>query len=194
MRARPFGLRVSRSALLAVLALVVLVVPAANAVGGDEPSKTELEHVSEAVALHEYLAHPELAPSQFDAISQIQKKADRGRRVSSCTANSNKDAFNCDIFGLPQNEESISSCPTNDNFVLEGTNDYRGLIDPEGNFTGWDWSIDGGHSVQNEGLLPPVALTKIASPHTVPSLRGPPALSANQTNTNYSERPPRSRP
>jgi hypothetical protein len=32
----------------------------------------------------------------------------------------------------------------------------RGLIDPEGNFTGWHFSTNGGRSVTNEGLLPPV--------------------------------------
>src|SRR3954454_11945359 len=141
---------------LAVLAVVVAVgVPAATAGGDEQPTKAELEQISEAVVLRHYLAHPEDAPSRFDWVSQVQKKSARGRRVNSCTSNANDDVFNCDVFGLPQNEESVGSCPTNDNFVLEGTNDYRGLIDPEGNFTGWHWSIDGGHSIQNEGLLPP---------------------------------------
>jgi len=142
--------------MLALLAFVAVMVPAASAVGDEGPSKAELEQISEAVALRYYLAHPEAAPSRFDGLADV-KKASRGRNVQSCAANANKDVFNCDIFGLPQNEESVGSCPTNDNLVLMGTNDYRGLIDPEGNFTGWHWSIDGGHSVQNEGLLPPVA-------------------------------------
>jgi hypothetical protein len=158
MRPPKRRLNLSRVGMLAVLAVVTLVVPAANAVGGDAPSKVELEHISESVAMREYLAHPGSAPSRFDPISQIQNKAQRGRRVNSCTSNANKDVFNCDIFGLPQNEESVGSCPTNDNYVLEGTNDYRGILDPEGNFTGWHWSVDGAHSIQNEGLLPPVTL------------------------------------
>jgi hypothetical protein len=162
MSARPWRVRASRTVMLALLAVVALVVPAANAVGDEQPTKAELSQISESVVLRQYLAHPETAPSQFDAASQIEKKAQRGRRVNSCTSNANKDVFNCDIFGLPQNEESIGSCPTNDNYVLEGTNDYRGLIDPEGNFTGWHWSIDGGHSIQNEGLLPPVTLRHTA--------------------------------
>src|SRR5215203_7530022 len=37
-----------------------------------------------------------------------------------------------------------------------GTNDYRGLLDPQGNFTGWHFSTNGGRSVAKEGLLPPV--------------------------------------
>jgi hypothetical protein len=127
-----------------------------------------LDRVSQSVTLRYWMAHPEQAPRRV-ALALKAVKTPPGRHVSSCTSNANKDVFNCDIFGLPQNEESISACPTNDNFVLGGTNDYRGLIDPEGNFTGWHWSIDGGHSVQNEGLLPPVTLTKIASPHQVPS-------------------------
>src|SRR3954467_9622130 len=144
---------------LAVLAVVVAVgVPAATAVGDEQPTKAELEQISEAVVLRHYLAHPEDASSRFDWASQVQKKSARGRRVNSCTSNANKDVFNCDIFGLPQNEESMGACPTNDNLVLQGTNDYRGLIDPEGNFTGWHWSVDGGHSIANEGLLPPVTL------------------------------------
>jgi hypothetical protein len=159
----PFG----RVAGLLLLAVVALAVPAANAVGGEQRSKAELEQVSQAVALRYYLAHPEQAPSRLDALADI-KKASRGRRVNSCASNANKDVFNCDIFGLPQDEESVGACPTNDNFVLQGTNDYRGLIDPEGNFTGWHWSIDGGHSVQNEGLLPPVAFRTIPN-KTVPS-------------------------
>lgn len=142
-------------AALVLVAAMTLIVPAANAVGGDQPSKAELDQVSQVVAARYWLAHPDQAPDRMTFAGQNMPQ---GKRTNSCTASSNKDAFNCDIFGLPQNEESMTACPTNDNFVLQGTNDYRGLIDPEGNFTGWHWSIDGGHSIQNEGLLPPVNL------------------------------------
>jgi hypothetical protein len=152
---------------LVLVGAVALIVPAASAVGGDTPSKTLLDQISQVVAARYYLAHPDQAPDGMTLTGA--DKMPQGKRTNSCTSNSNKDAFNCDIFGLPQNEESMAACPTNDNFVLQGTNDYRGLLDPEGNFTGWHWSIDGGHSIQNEGLLPPVTLTKIASPHQVPS-------------------------
>jgi hypothetical protein len=155
--------------MLVLLAAVALVVPAANAVGSEQVSKAELEQISEAPVLRYYLAHPDAAPSRFDWTSQVQQKSARGRRVNSCTSNANKDVFNCDVFGLPQNEESVGSCATNDNLVLEGTNDYRGLIDPEGNFTGWHWSTDGGHSIRNEGLLPPVGFRTIPGAHEVPS-------------------------
>jgi hypothetical protein len=158
--------------LLAALALLGLIVVPGSARTPTRVSPQYLEHVSQSVALRYWLAHPDQAPDRIrktlSAIEQTQKSP-AARHVNSCTNSANKDVYNCDIFGLPQNEESITSCPTNTNFVLGGTNDYRGLIDPEGNFTGWHWSIDGGHSIQNEGLLPPVALTKIASPHAVPS-------------------------
>jgi hypothetical protein len=163
MRAR----RWARGAALAVLAAIAVLVPSASA--EDQAGKVSpelIEHVSQSVGLHYYLAHPDAAPSRF-AADDLTRPA--GRRVQSCTANANKDVFNCDIFGLPQNEESSASCPTNDDLVLGGTNDYRGLIDPEGNFTGWHWSTDGGHSVRNEGLLPPITLVKVPPSHDVPS-------------------------
>ena len=62
--------------------------------------------------------------------------------------------LNRDDLGLPQNEESITAC--GQSAVLGGTNDYRGLVDPKGNFTGWHLSTNGGQSLNNEGLLPPV--------------------------------------
>jgi hypothetical protein len=139
-----------RKAALVLAILGVAALPAA----AEEPqsSKIDLEHVSESVATRYLFAHQDEAPTRM----QQHLGSPSGRHVSSCSANANKDVFNCDIFGLPQNEESMAACPTNDDLVLQGTNDYRGLLDPEGNFTGWHWSVDGGHSVQNEGLLPPV--------------------------------------
>jgi hypothetical protein len=156
---------------IAIFALIgaLLTLPIASSPGGDSIPKALLEHVSQSVAARYWYAHPDQAPPRLATAFDALKRMPSGRRVTSCAASANKDVFNCDIFGLPQNEESIGACPTNDNLVLGGTNDYRGLIDPEGNFTGWHWSVDGGHSVQNEGLLPPVTLTKIASPHEVPS-------------------------
>ena len=166
--ARPFHAWRLGAALLALAALVIVAVPAATAVEGGKVPEAFLEHLSQSVSANYWARHPAEAPTRFAQLSGSQKQPP-ARNVNSCTSNANKDVFNCDIFGLPQNEESVGVCASNDNFVLEGTNDYRGLIDPEGNFTGWEWSTDGGHSVRNEGLLPPVTLTKIASPHQVPS-------------------------
>lgn len=64
--------------------------------------------------------------------------------------------FNDDDIGFPQNEESVAVCGKNNRIVIGGTNDYRGLLDPEGNFTGWHLSTNGGRTIRNEGLLPPV--------------------------------------
>jgi hypothetical protein len=148
------------------LALVVVAVAALPA-AAEEPqaSKVDLEHVSGAVATRYLLAHPAEAPTRL----QHGFRSRAGRRLSSCDANANKDVFNCDVFGLPQNEESMGACPTNDDLVLQGTNDYRGLLDPLGNFTGWHWSTDGGHSVRNEGLLPPVGFRTIPGVREAPS-------------------------
>src|SRR5436190_10055326 len=155
--ARPFHARRLGATLLALAALVIVAVPAATAVEGGKVPEAFLEHLSQSVSANYWARHPAEAPARFAQLSGSQKQPP-ARNVNSCTSNANKDVFNCDIFGLPQNEESVGVCASNDNFVLEGTNDYRGLIDPEGNFTGWHWSIDGGHSVQNEGLLPPVTV------------------------------------
>jgi hypothetical protein len=122
-----------------------------------------IEHASQGVVTNYWAANPDQAPSRMrQVLEDIDNAPDRTNSSNSnfCASDANRDTFNCDVFGLPQNEESIASCATNDNLVLGGTNDYRGLIDPEGNFTGWHWSIDGGHSIQNEGLLPPVTLLK----------------------------------
>jgi hypothetical protein len=157
------------TALAALAAAVVVGVPAATAFEGGKVPEALLEHVSQSAALSYYLAHPDQAPARVDALVDASQKQPSGRHVSSCRANANKDVFNCDdFFGLPQNEESVGSCPTNDDLVLGGTNDYRGIFDPEGNFTGWHWSTDGGHSVRNEGLLPPVTLIRTPS-RQVPS-------------------------
>lgn len=122
-----------------------------------------IEHASQGVVMNYWAANPDQAPSRMrQVLEDIDNAPDRTNSSNSnfCASNANRDTFNCDVFGMPQNEESIAACPTNDELVLGGTNDYRGLIDPEGNFTGWHWSIDGGHSIQNEGLLPPVTLLK----------------------------------
>jgi hypothetical protein len=159
-----------RAAVLAV-GVATLAIPAAQALAPEEASKVLLEHLSQSVVANYWAAHPDQAPPPFSkTLSEIrQENMPPGRHVNNCGANANKDVFNCDDLGLPQNEESTGTCPTNDDLVLEGTNDYRGLVDPEGNFTGWHWSTDSGHSVANEGLLPPVTLVKLPPSHDVPS-------------------------
>ena len=169
MKGRVKVWRLGALATFAVLA--VIGIPAAGAldVPNAMPEKL-LEHVSQGVDLRYWASHVDQAPARLgSALAAVQKENNpSGRHVHGCTNSGNKDVYNCDDLGLPQNEESIASCPTNTDFVLGGTNDYRGLVDPEGNFTGWHWSTDGGHSIRNEGLLPPVELIKEPN-HTVPS-------------------------
>ena len=148
---------------------VVIAVPAAT---GEEPSKVSdeyLTHLSGSVALAYWTAHQDQAPTRVEPFVKAANKPDRTtpRSRQYCQSNANKDVFNCDFIGLPQNEESVGACPTNDNFVLSGTNDYNGLLFGD-NTTGWNWSVDGGHSVQNFGFLPPVTLGGLET-HEVPS-------------------------
>jgi hypothetical protein len=151
-------LRLLRIGLLVTAIAALAVVPAAGVPHDNTRIPyTLIEHASQGVVSNYWSRHPEQAPPRAAGLAEARKDG-RGRHRTSCGANANRDVFNCDIFGLPQNEESMASCVANTDFVLQGTNDYRGLIDPEGNFTGWHWSIDGGHSVTNEGLLPPVTV------------------------------------
>jgi hypothetical protein len=157
---------------LLVLAAAVAAVPAASVPHDNTRVPYQvIEHASQAVAANYWVANPDEAPSRIrNAFESIGDAGDRTNASNSnfCASRANRDTFNCDVFGLPQNEESIAACPTNADLVLGGTNDYRGLIDPEGNFTGWHWSTNGGHSITNEGLLPPVSL--ISTPNRqVPS-------------------------
>jgi hypothetical protein len=117
-----------------------------------------LAHVSQPVAARYWAANPAFAPAavgeRLEAVAERgndQRGRGRGRRAA-------EEVFNNDVFGLPQNEESVSACATNPDVVIEGTNDYRGLLDPVGNFTGWHFSNNGGRELTNEGLLPPVPL------------------------------------
>ena len=124
---------------------------------------------SPAVGLHAYLSHPELAPARLRReFSRARRAAVRGRAATAVAPPRGRGGvFNGDTVGLPQNEESISSCRTSPNTVIGGTNDYRFLLDPQGNSTGWYFSTDGGRSLTNEGLLP--ALTAPDGSTTLPS-------------------------
>jgi hypothetical protein len=159
-------------AMVGLAAAVVVAIPAQSVPSDNSRVPAAiLDHISSSVAVNYLVQNPEQAPSRLrDGLQAVDQAPDRTNASNSnfCTSEANRDAFNCDIFGLPQNEESMAACPSNDKLVLQGTNDYRGLIDPQGNFTGWHWSIDGGHSIRNEGLLPPVSLIRTPD-RTVPS-------------------------
>ncbi|MDQ2984341.1 MAG: hypothetical protein M3R70_10550 [Actinomycetota bacterium] len=72
--------------------------------------------------------------------------------------------FNLDFSGLPQNEESGTQCPNTPSTVLQGYNDYRGLITPTGDFGGWTVSTNGGASPAKNGQLPSVLIGGITTP------------------------------
>jgi hypothetical protein len=131
-------------------------------------SENLLNGPSPAVGLHAYLQHPELAPEELRSrFTQARQAATHVRRATAASAHDHGRVFNRDTVGLPQNEESISSCSNRPRTLIGGTNDYRFLLDPQGNSTGWHFSTDGGRTVTNEGLLP--ALTAPNGTTTLPS-------------------------
>jgi hypothetical protein len=139
--------------------------------GGSSPalaSANLLNGPSPVVGLHVYLSHPELAPAQLRRqFSQARRAATRVRASGVQSRPGRGRVFNRDTVGLPQNEESISSCRNAPRTLIGGTNDYRFLLDPQGNSTGWEFSTDGGRTLTNEGLLP--ALTAPDGTTTLPS-------------------------
>jgi hypothetical protein len=151
-----------RIAVIAAGALVgslVLTLPASSVPRGKgKPLGAQLtSHVSQQVALRHWVANPDTAPAPVkDRIEAVRAASDGPRTLPTTSRGRNR--FNLDGFGLPQNEESVSACRQNPRLVLGSTNDYRGLVDPQGNLTGWHFSTDGGDTVANEGLLPPVQL------------------------------------
>ena len=151
-----------------VVALLAASVPAFGE--SESPARTSdlfLSHVSQAVQARYFLAHPEAAPPAFadrlEVAGELRASGGNGGFASvgspaAATRRSTRagDRFNNDSKGLPQNEESIAVCRSKDNVVLGGTNDYRGLLDPNQNFTGWHLSLDGGKTLAKEGLLPTI--------------------------------------
>jgi hypothetical protein len=162
--------RFGYAAAAAVAAAVIGVVPAAGVLKQQQQLSARLaQHLSSGVLEHFWATNPGAAPAPLKmSLSRFAAAAPRLRgtrlaSVTSCVSSPVKDLFNCDNIGLPQNEESVSACTANDTtYVLGGTNDYRGLLDPDLNFTGWEWSVNGGRSVTNEGLLPTVDLVNEA--------------------------------
>ena len=144
--------RLARWAVLALVGSGLLAVPAGG-VPKERPviGNALSAHLSQVVTARFWAAHPEAAPPQVaERLAQAQERsaALQGGRGPSGRR------FNDDVFGLPQNEESITACRERVSVVLGGTNDFRGLLDSEQNFTGWHFSTNGGRSLANEGLLP----------------------------------------
>ncbi|HZD17862.1 MAG TPA: hypothetical protein VE669_06955, partial [Actinomycetota bacterium] len=153
--------RPSRTArLISPIALLVALaaLPASSAPKGRAVDADALAHVSQSVAIRYWMAHPNQAP---DPLKDVFREANLvvagvgGARAGALPVVS--DVFTADAFGFPQNEESVSGCRLDEDLVIQGTNDYRVVLDTEGNFTGWHLSTDGGSTLAKEGLLPPVA-------------------------------------
>jgi len=146
---------------------LLLLVPLVSVSAGSGSASTSAEkvgafqHLSSGVVARQYLLHPEAAPDEArpgyeaaaKAIAQAKAAGTPGSAAAAKTVG-NLLRFNRDSLGLPQNEESVSACWNRPDVVLGGTNDYRGLLNPKGNFTGWHLSTNGGKSLRNEGLLP----------------------------------------
>jgi hypothetical protein len=161
------------------LALAAALTMAAGS-GQEEPTGTPAakrsNHISSVVSLRAPFFTPKNLTSRLQAVRAMAG----GEAAAGGSGGHARGVFNDDVFGLPQNEESVDVCSTRPNVVIEGTNDYRGLIDPEGNFTGWHLSINGGRSLRNEGLLPPVQLLSDPA-RQIPS-GGDPVNVAGETN------------
>lgn len=164
MAARP-SLRLTLVGLTSVLLLLLVTLvssgqaaaPGGRSVAAADSNEALLAHVSSGVAVRTWLADPASAPE--DLRSQLEALASAAAKPSSPSAGvgvSRFDRFNEDFLGLPQNEESLTVCRSRPDVTLGGTNDYRGILNPRGNFTGWHYSANGGRTLLNEGLLPAV--------------------------------------
>jgi len=156
--------------LVVVSALFLLTLSPSHSIGNDQldPFTRFMRargHEVSQVALIKwwYTNHPEEAPPQLQRAIETLRSAqsnllEQADEISEAEASSPLLAFGqkrfnkeTDATGLPQNEESVTFCPVNQNEILMGTNDLRGLVDATGNITGWHYSKDGGASVFKEG-------------------------------------------
>lgn len=145
-------------ALLSGLLLSLVLVPDLGAQGRTPIGDRLFSHLSQSVAVRYWIANPDQAPALYQRYFQRLREATEQRRAGPIPRGPVAGAFNQDIVGFPQNEETVTVCGSQRNVVLGGTNDYRGLLDSQQNFTGWHLSLDGGSSLANEGLLPPVEI------------------------------------
>ncbi|CAN5286914.1 hypothetical protein BH20ACT22_BH20ACT22_26470 [soil metagenome] len=159
-------LQVAGLALVGLLAMLIAL-PAAGVPKDKGPVKPNplFTRLSQSVGIRYWVAHPEAAPS--DLQERFRRVGEVIEGVPPAAAQPTGQAgqrFNHDAIGFPQNEESVSVCTKRPDVVLSGTNDYRGLLDQAENFTGWHLSTDGGETVRNEGLLPPVRIGGAPTP------------------------------
>ena len=151
--------------------LAVMVIPLQAAAEGENSRDVQaglLTHVSQQVALRFATKHPSAVAGPLreagERLREVREQAAAQVAGSGASAELGQegysaqlgDRFNLDDMGLPQNEESVAVCPSQPRYVLSGANDYRYLLDPELNSTGYYFSTNGGRSVTKEGLLPPI--------------------------------------
>jgi hypothetical protein len=158
--------------IIAAVVIVAAVFPGAEAQegGGTRLSDEALARLSQGPLIRYLQAHPDQAPEQVgERLQTLEQVApqDEARTVTRAALPVPAGVgvrFNRDNFGLPQNEESVTACRSDPDVVLGGTNDYRGLIEERGNFTGWHFSNNGADAIRNEGLLPPVRIGDRTAP------------------------------
>jgi hypothetical protein len=153
--------KLARVALFALLLGLLAFPGALTPASGASARKVDprlLNQISGSVVTRYFMANPNQAPAhlraRFEAAGGLAGR-DLGPPVADPPSG---DRFNDDIFGMPQNEESVAVCRNATNYVLGGTNDYRGLLF-DNNITGWHFSEDSGATLSNEGLLPPITLS-----------------------------------
>ena len=144
------------------LTFVAGATPMGGAAQGTRPAPSVIAPLSQAVVIHDWFSNPGARQAGvFALIGKLRGAPAQGgaSRVPSgaSTAPLAADVFNLDSVGLPQNEESVTVCGRT---VLGGTNDFRGLLltPPQAPAAGWHLSTNGGRTVRNEGLLPPVTI------------------------------------
>ena len=148
------------------------IAPSRGAAPSTPPRSTGSAPLSEAATIHRWFSQPGTRqPELAAAIARLRAAAQGAPSPATPGAAATPlaaDVFNHDTDGLPQNEESVTVCGRT---VLGGTNDFRGflLTPPQEPAAGWHLSTDGGRTLRNEGLLPPVTIA--AQP--VPALGDP---------------------
>jgi hypothetical protein len=142
---------------IGLVALLALVAYPAFGTSGSSRLTSGAARLSQGALLKSYLIDPSQAPASLrDRFQGVLDRAKATPKIGGVQAPPFGDRMNFDVYGLPQNEESVTVCRSSPNYVIEGTNDYRGILNAEFNFTGWHLSVDGGANLAKEGLLPAI--------------------------------------
>ncbi|TMJ93686.1 MAG: hypothetical protein E6G67_11635 [Actinobacteria bacterium] len=183
MMLRRRGRRLGPGLILAGLALMLLASPAATPSQGSQRAQARSVQASanaardrslllrsQIVQIRYWVDHPSQAPARLRG--KFLALHNRGATGSKIVAGSTRTPaallgdvrFNLDTSGLPQNEESGTTCLNSPAIVLQGYNDYRGVVSATGDFGGWTLSTNGGVSPIKDGQLPGVTIGGITTP------------------------------